>query len=295
MSDFRYLYRECRLCGRECSVDRTLGERGVCASGDVPAVARVALHHWEEPPISGWGGSGTVFFSGCSLGCVYCQNRSISTSAVGEYMDSKRLADEMLSLERQGAHNINFVTPTHFIPHVIESVTLARDMGLKIPIVYNTGGYDSPSALKLLSGIVDIYLTDFKYIQAKTSASLSQAENYPDVAKHAFLEMHRQQPTPIFDGDIMKKGVIARVLLLPGHVAMAKLTLKYLYETYGDSIYISLMSQYTPSFYKGEDRNLKRKVTKFEYDKVLDLVQELDLEGFCQDRQSATSDYTPDF
>ena len=288
-------YRKCQLCYRECGVDRTAGELGFCGATDKMTVARAALHMWEEPVISGERGSGTVFFSGCSLGCVFCQNKDISTSRViGKELSADALSSVMLSLERQGAHNINFVTPTHFAPSIKTAVYLAREKGLSVPIVYNTSSYDSVDSLCMLSGTVDIYLADFKFYMPRTAKLLSSAEDYPLRAKEAILEMVRQIPTPIIEDGIMKRGVIVRVLLLPSHVAEAKLIVKYLYEAYGDNIYISLMSQYTPI---GEQMPpLDRRVTRAEYYELVEYAEKLGIDNcFIQERESAGTAYIPDF
>ncbi|MBQ7363572.1 MAG: radical SAM protein [Clostridia bacterium] len=282
------------LCGRECGVDRVSGARGFCRCGNTASLARASLHAWEEPIISGTRGSGTVFFSGCSLGCVFCQNRGISKSPVGEYATAEDISRVMLSLEMQGAHNINFVTPTHFAPTVAEAISIARKSGLTVPIVYNTGGYDSLAALALLDGLVDIYLADLKYVRSKSATELSCAENYPEVAKAAIAEMVRQQPTPHIDGGIMTRGVIVRVLLLPSHTAEAKLAVKYLYETYGNSIYISLMSQYTPI--EGVPPSIARRVTRAEYGELVEYASSLGItRAFVQDKESASDAYIPEF
>lgn len=258
-------------------------------------IARAALHLWEEPPISGDRGSGTIFFSGCSLSCVYCQNGEISRGRVGRSVTHDGLADIMLRLQADGAHNINFVTPTHFIPSVAESVRLARARGLAIPTVYNTGSYDTPEALRMLDGLIDIYLPDLKYYTQKTAAALSNAPDYPTVARDAISEMYRQVGDPIFDADgIMKSGVIVRILLLPGHVAEAKLSLKYLLDTYGDGIYISLMNQYTPM--KGMKPPLDRPVTREEYAQLTDYAERLGLKnGFTQEFGTASESFIPPF
>ncbi len=287
-------YTRCNLCGHACLVNRSAGEVGICRSGDTPTVSRAALHMWEEPIISGTRGSGTIFFSGCSLGCVFCQNRDISSSPVGEYAPTERLARMMLSLEADGAHNINFVTPTHFAPTVAEAISSAREEGLSIPIVYNTGGFDSEEGLSLLNGLVDIYLPDFKYVRPGTAGKLSHAENYPEVARAAIAEMVKRQPRAVIDDGIMKRGVIVRVLLLPGHVAEAKLAVKYLYSTYGDKIYISLMSQYTPM--PGMPGSLSRRVTHDEYRELTDYAAGLGVtRAFVQDLNSSDIEYIPEF
>ena len=287
-------YNSCLLCGRRCGADRTGGRLGYCKMSDVPTLARAALHAWEEPCISGTRGSGTVFFSGCSLGCIFCQNREISGGEVGREVTDSRLAEILLDLEAVGAHNINFVTPTHFAPSVVSSVRLARERGLSIPIVYNTASYDSVECLKMLDGTVDIYLADYKYHLPRTAEKLSHAGNYPEVARAAIAEMVRQRPRPVIEDGIMREGVIIRLLLLPGHVAEAKLAVKYLYETYGDSVYLSLMSQYTPM--PGMSRPLDRRVTREEYDELVDYAIEKGVSlAFVQEGTAASESFIPPF
>ena len=287
-------YKECRLCARACGVDRTRTV-GYCRVGADMSVARAALHFWEEPPISGSRGSGTIFFSGCSLSCVFCQNREISRGRAGKMVTSEQLANIMLDLQSQDAHNINLVTPTHFIPSIKEALILAKARGLTVPIVYNTGSYDTPKALRMLDGLIDIYLPDLKYYTTRTADALSNAEDYPDVAREAIAEMYRQVGEPIFDADgIMKRGVIVRILLLPGRVAEAKLSLKYLLDTYGDGIYISLMNQYTPM--EGMTPPLDRPVTHEEYAQLTDYAERIGLKkGFTQEFGTASESFIPPF
>ena len=240
------IYENCTLCARACRVNRVAGERGYCKMPSEPYVARIGLHMWEEPIISGRGGSGTVFFSGCSLRCVYCQNAEISRAAVGRKMSEREIVKKVLELEKNGAENINFVTPTHYAPHLTTLIPKARRAGLTIPIVYNTGGYESVETLRRLEGLVDIYLPDFKYADPDLAARDSRAPDYPEVVRAALEEMVRQCPTPILDEDgIMRRGVIVRHLMLPGAYRNSHDVVKYL-ATYGDRIYISLMNQYTP-------------------------------------------------
>lgn len=287
-------YQSCRLCARLCGVNREAGEVGFCGMGSIPYVARAALHRWEEPIISGERGSGTIFFSGCSLGCVFCQNTEISRGVSGLPVSAERIAQMMLGLEGQGAHNINFVTPTHFIPSVRDAIICARTSGLSVPIVYNTGSYDTKEALRTLDGLVDIYLPDFKYYSERTAQAYSLASDYPSVAKDAVAEMVAQRGAPIVDGGIMKSGVVVRVLLLPSHVAEAKLTVKYLLDTYGDSIYISLMNQYTPM--TGMNPPLNRTVTHAEYRELVDYAAEKGLKnGFVQEWGTAKESFIPPF
>ncbi len=287
-------YKSCNLCARRCGVNRTKMPGRCNMTADV-YISHYWLHRWEEPPISGTNGSGTIFFDGCSLGCKFCQNAVISRGRNGRPVTTKELSDIMLSLEEDGAHNINLVTPTHFVPSITEAVTLAKEKGLKLPIVYNTSSYDTPETIKSLSGTVDIYLPDFKYFTSKTAKEYSDAENYPESAKAAINEMVSQAGAPAFDADgIMTRGVIVRILLLPAHVAEAKLILKYLYDTYGDKIYISLMSQYTPM--PGMKKPLDRKVTREEYRQLTDYAEKLGVtNAFIQEGESAAESFIPPF
>ena len=288
------LYKECRLCARNCGIDRT-ESAGYCKMKNDIYVSRAALHFWEEPPISGTKGSGTIFFSGCSLSCVFCQNREISRGRVGKEVGIDRLSEIMLELQMQGAHNINFVTPTHYIPSIAEAIKLSRANGLTIPIVYNTGSYENPEALKLLNGLVDVYLPDLKYYTPKTALAYSKAEDYPTIARKAIYEMVHQVGKPTFDEQgMMKKGVIVRILLLPGHVAEAKLSLKYLIDSYGDDIYVSLMNQYTPM--PDMKPPLNRRVTREEYEQLIDYAEKIGLKnGFTQDFGTAVESFIPPF
>lgn len=283
------------LCARACGVDRTKGELGYCKKGSVPMLARAALHFWEEPPISGTRGSGAIFFSGCSLGCIYCQNEEISHGGLGISTGTERLASLCLSLEQQGAHNINFVTPTHYMPSVRVAILCAREQGLCIPTVYNTSAYDSAAALCSMEGTVDIYLPDFKYIREDLAARYSLAKDYPGIAKKALAEMVRQQPSLTYNEEgMLMRGVIVRVLVLPGAVANAKLTLRYLYDTYGNQILYSIMRQYTPR--KGMPSPLHRRVTEEEYEDVLSYALRIGIrDAFTQSADSASESYTPPF
>lgn len=236
----------CTLCPRACGVDRAHGALGRCGVPADPIVARAALHAWEEPCISGVRGSGTVFFSGCSLGCVFCQNTEIAHGLRGKTVSRERLAEIFLQLEEAGAHNINLVTPTHYAALLPEVIERARALGLTVPIVYNSSGYERPETLRMLSGYIDIYLPDFKYTDPALAERYAAAPDYPEVAKAALREMVAQCPAPILDGEgMMARGVIVRHLMLPSAYRNSHDAVKYL-ATYGNSIYISLMNQYTP-------------------------------------------------
>lgn len=292
MSNFSY--SSCELCARRCRVDRTSEKTGFCKSSDKPRITRAALHFWEEPIISGTRGSGTIFFSGCSLGCIYCQNYRISRAPVGREVTPDELAAEMLKLEKSGAHNINFVTPTHFAPSVAASIRAARVLGLSIPVVYNTGSYDTKETVRALDGLVDIYLPDLKYYRPESAERLSFAKNYPTVAREAIAEMVRQHPTPVIEDGIMRSGVLVRVLLLPSHVAEAKLSVKYLYETYGDNVYVSLMNQYTPM--QGMTSPLDRTVTNAEYSELVTYAERIGVtNAFIQEGGTQKESFIPKF
>lgn len=293
-STLKEKYSYCRLCARNCGVDRLGGEIGFCKCSATPKIARASLHHWEEPIISGVRGSGTIFFSGCSLGCIFCQNAEISFGAHGKEVSEQRLADIMLELQDKGAHNINFVTPTHFAPTVCDAVKIAKAKGLVISIVYNTGSYDNIETVKLLDGTVDIYLADYKYNRKQTAKAYSRAENYVEVSRLAIEEMVAQRGEPVVENEIMRSGVIVRILLLPGHVAEAKLSVKYLYEKYGDKIYISLMNQYTPM--KNMPAPLDRRVSSEEYRELVDYAVKKGVSlAFVQDGDTAKESFIPPF
>lgn len=289
--------KECRLCPRNCGADRMAGQKGFCGTDTEIMVARAALHMWEEPCISGKEGSGAVFFSGCSLGCNFCQNRRISRGQRGKKITLEHLVELFFQLQEQGANNINLVTAGHFLPQVAVALEMAKEQGLHIPVVYNSSGYEKAKTLKMLDGLVDIYLPDFKYMDAVLAKKYSHAQDYPEIAKEALSEMVRQVGEAEFDSrGMMKKGVIVRQLLLPGHVKDAKNVLKYLYETYGDRIYISMMNQYTPMQETFEDPLLNRRVTKREYRRWLDYAADLGVtNGFYQEGGTAKESFIPAF
>lgn len=287
----------CNLCPRECNVDRGLGKVGFCKVPNQIKVSRAALHFWEEPCISGAEGSGTVFFSGCNLRCVYCQNRKIAEGVYGKEITIDRLAAIFLELQKQGANNINLVTPSHYVLQIIEALKRAKKQGLKLPIVYNSGAYEKVETLKLLEGYVDVYLPDFKYMDSTLSSQYSGAADYSRVAKEAIGEMVRQIGTIEFnDKNIMTKGVIVRHLVLPGHTRDSKRIVEYLYKTYGNDIFISILSQFTPVSGLENFPEINRKVTEEEYDKVVDYAIEIGVEnGFIQEGDVAKESFIPDF
>lgn len=287
----------CALCPRECKVDRSKAT-GYCGSLETIKVARAALHMWEEPCISGEKGSGTVFFSGCPLHCVYCQNRAIAGGGVGKELSISELSEVFLKLQKEGANNINLVTPTHYIPQIAQALKLAKNNGLSIPIVYNTGSYEKVESLRKLRGLVDIYLPDCKYFSSEIGAKYSNAPDYYEVAMAAIKEMYEQVGEPCFNEDgIMTKGVIVRHLLLPGLLEDSKKIIKALYEQYGDSIYLSIMNQYTPMpGIETKYPELGMKVTDEEYEALVDYAIEIGVEnGFIQEGETATESFIPDF
>lgn len=290
-------YENCLLCPRKCGINRRTGQTGVCGVSSEIKVARAALHYWEEPCISGKRGSGAVFFSGCSLHCVFCQNREISDGKEGKVISKERLSDIFMELEGKGANNINLVTPGQYIPDIVWAVNNARSRGMKLPIIYNTSGYENVTELKQLEGIVDVYLPDFKYMDSTLSAMYSRAKDYPSVAKQALSEMVRQQPDVVIDDatGLIQKGVIVRQLLLPGHVNDAKAVLKYLYDTYHDHVYISMMSQFTPITLK-DYPEINRTVTRREYERLVDYALEIGItNAFIQEGDVAKDSFIPAF
>ena len=294
----KQILERCQLCPRDCRVNRLKGEKGYCKQTSEVMIARAALHLWEEPCLTGENGSGTVFFSGCTLGCVYCQNRSIATSEVGKNISIARLADIFFELKEQGAHNINLVTGTHFIPQIVEALKIAKEKGLELPIVYNTSGYERIESLQMLRGYVDIYLPDLKYKESEVSKRYSHAKNYFDYASKAIAEMVSQVGTPIFDEEtgLMKKGVIVRHLCLPGNAKDTRAILRYLYQTYGDTIYMSIMNQFTPVCDLQAYPEINRRLTEREYNRMIDYALHLGIEqAFVQEGETAKESFIPEF
>ncbi len=292
--------KSCRVCPRECGVDRTAGQYGFCKAGAEVIVARAALHYWEEPCISGKEGSGAVFFSGCSLGCIYCQNVEISgikSRLPGIAVSIEKLGRIFTDLQdKEHANNINLVTAAHYIPQVAKALTIARSRGLKIPVIYNSGGYEKVSSLRMLEGLVDVYLPDFKYFSPQTAKQYSHAEDYPKIAAAAIAEMVRQTGPVRFSSPqgLIEKGVIVRHLLLPGHVSEAKKIVSYLHETFGPDIYLSMMNQYTPMPHMKGEPLLSRKTTKREYDRLISHALEIGVEnGFIQEGETAKESFIP--
>lgn len=289
----------CVECPRKCKKQRVEGQvetYGYCRVSKELKVARAALHFWEEPCISGEEGSGTVFFSGCNLQCVYCQNVEIAKGVRGKIISIERLAEIFLELQEKGANNINLVTPSHYYKQIKEALLLVKEK-LLIPVVVNTSSYDCVENLKEMEGLVDIYLADFKYLDRELAKKYSNAPNYPQVAKEALKEMFRQVGEPVFDEEgRMKKGMIIRHLLLPECKEDSKAVIKYLYETFGDLVFISIMNQYTPLSHVVSYSELNRTVTEEEYDEVVDFAIELGIEnGFIQEGETAEESFIPNF
>lgn len=295
-------YSSCILCPRKCGIDRNKNI-GYCKEGARLHVARAALHMWEEPCISGTNGSGTVFFSGCNMGCVFCQNSRISRGETGKYIDIERLVEIFFELKEKGANNINLVTGDMFIPSIRKAITEAKNQGLGLPFLLNTSSYLTVDTVKSLDGLIDIYLPDFKYIREEDAVKYSNAPGYPEHAKNAIDEMVRQVPECEFtkeksdeERDILKRGVVVRHLLMPGMLIQAKMIVKYLYERYGDKIYISLMNQYTPGDAVENYPEINRKVTEREYDSLVDYAAQIGVtNGFMQVGETADESFIPDF
>ena len=292
------LLENCRLCPRQCGVNRRAGEKGFCgAVGEKVRVARAALHFWEEPCISGERGSGTVFFSWCTMRCVFCQNREIRSGEAGADITIERLADIFLEQQGRGAHNINLVTPTHYLPQIILALEMARERGLTLPVVYNTSGYERAEMLRLLEGVVDVWLPDFKYLTDALAKEYSGAPGYSETALAALDEMVRQAGEPQFDDDgMMTRGVIIRHLCLPGHLEESRQVVKTLFERYGNTVYYSLMNQYTPPSQKLRWPNLNERFPDKDYDQLIDFAVDLGLEnGFVQEEGTAEESFIPAF
>lgn len=289
------MLKNCKLCPRACGVDRTR-TRGLCGANDQIEAARASLHLWEEPPISGEHGSGTVFFSHCSLGCVFCQNRGISRrDGFGKPLSSEDLAQTFLSLAQQGAHNINLVTGVHYVPQIIQALSLARSRGLHLPVVYNSSGYECSETLRLLEGYVDIYLPDYKYYSSYYASRYSHAEDYREIAVAAITEMLRQTGAPQFDDNgLLIRGTIIRHLMLPGLSNDTAQVLRDIATRFGDTALVSLMRQYTP-FDMQDWPELNRTITDSEYADACELFRSLGLGGFFQHSESISKSFIPAF
>ena len=287
---------KCDICPRKCGINREKDELGFCQMKDKIKIARYSLHYWEEPIISGETGSGTIFFSGCNLKCIFCQNYKISSENIGKEISVERLKEICLELQNMGANNINLVTGTHFLPLIKEALTLAKKEGLTIPIVYNTSSYENVESLKEMEGLIDIYLPDLKYYDNKLAENFSLANNYFEIATNAIKEMVRQTGKPVIENNIMKKGVIVRHLLLPNHLEDSKKISKYLHDTYNKDIYISIMNQYTPIKKFDKYPELNRTLTDKEYDELVNYACDLNItQAFIQEGETCKESFIPDF
>ncbi len=287
---------KCTICPRKCNIDRE--ERsGFCGVSWDIKVARCAPHMWEEDCISGTNGSGAVFFSGCNLRCVYCQNYNVSTNALGWTVTAEELADEFIRLQNLGVHNINLVTPTHYTIQIIMSLDIARQRGLNIPVVYNCGGYESVETIKMLKGYVDIFLTDFKYSDNEMALRYSAVKDYFNVAKDALDAMFEITGPPVFDeSGLIKRGIIVRHLMLPGYIKDSKKVLKYLHDRFGEDIYISIMSQYTPLPHVKDYPEINRRLYPAEYKRLVEYAIDIGIvNGFVQDMETADESFIPEF
>ncbi len=280
----------CDLCPRECNIERTEYTGGFCGVGKLPKIARIAPHYDEEPILSGKNGAGTIFFSGCSLRCVFCQNYTISSEDTGRYITPYQLSEEYRRLEDLGVHNIEFVTPTHYVDAIIESLGYYRP---KVPLVYNSSGYDKVAPLRKLDGIIDIYLPDLKYSDNALSSRLSSCDDYVQTATAAISEMIRQTGDILIEDGLIKRGVMIRHLVLPSHVKNSIGVLELIKNNWGATIPVSLMSQYFPAGKADRYPDINRSLTAREYKKVLDKLYELDLDGFAQELSSADKKYVP--
>lgn len=289
------LLKNCKLCPRKCGINR-YEKKGTCGATNKIKLAYYSLHMWEEPIISGKNGSGTLFFSNCNLRCVYCQNKKISLDGYGKIISNKKLGEIMLKLQEEGAHNINLVTPTHYVPQIATVLHKIKGNVLKIPVVYNTSSYENVGTLMVMRNLVDIYLADLKYFDDELGKRYSKCDNYFETATMAIDEMYRQVGKyELDDSGMLKKGIVVRVLILPGHTRDAKEVINYLYKTYKDDIFISIMNQYTP-VNACEYENLNRKVTDEEYDEVIDFAVSIGVKNaFIQEGATASESFIPEF
>ena len=289
------LLKNCNLCPRKCGVNRYI-EKGFCGATNKVKVAYYSLHMWEEPPISGTNGSGTIFFSNCNLRCLYCQNKKISIDGYGKLISNKKLSEIMLKLQDMKAHNINLVTPTHYVPNIISVLKKIKNKELKIPVVYNTSSYENVGTIISCRNLIDIYLADLRYFDDKLGEKYSLCSNYFETATMAIDEMYRQVGKYELDKNgLLKKGLIVRVLIIPGHIDDSKKIIEYLYKTYHDDIFISIMNQYTPINYC-KYSNLNRKLTKEEYDEVINYALSIGVSNaFIQEEGTQDESFIPDF
>lgn len=288
------MLEKCELCGFRCKVNRK-EKSGVCRCGVLPKLALVSKHMWEEPCISGEEGSGTIFFSGCNFSCIFCQNYQISQEGFGKDITIERLAEIFLEQQENGVNNINLVSPTPYVPVIIEALKLAKEKGLKLPIVYNTNGYETKETIKMLEGYVDIYLPDLKYFDAEIGMQYSKIPNYFEVATQAILEMWKQVGKPVFnEKGVLQRGLMIRHLILPGNVMQTKKILNWIKENLPSDVYVSVMAQYFPTYKAKEDKLLGRKISKREYEIVLDLLEDFE-NGYIQELGTHEEEYVPNF
>ena len=289
--------KSCNICPHRCKVNRLDGKIGRCKCDDKVKIALASIHHYEEPCISGKNGSGTIFFSNCNLNCIYCQNYEISQQGKGKIISIEHLAEIFVNQQKKDVNNINLVTPTMYVPQIIEAIKIAKNNGLNIPIIYNSNGYENVETIKMLKGYVDIYLPDLKYYSNKISKKYSNIDNYFEIAINAIKEMQKQVGNPVFDNNgIIKKGIIIRHLILPNHLLNTKNILKYIKENFNEDTYISLMAQYFPTYKAKEDKFINRKLTKKEYKEIESYLYSLDIKnGYIQDLGEHEEEYVPNF
>ena len=288
------MFEKCELCGFKCGINRN-NTYGVCKCGVIPKLALVSKHEWEEPCISGKNGSGTIFFSGCNLSCVFCQNYKISQENFGKEITVKRLAEIFIEQQERGVNNINLVSPTPYVPIIIEALKIAKENGLKIPIVYNTNGYDTVETIKMLDGYVDVYLPDLKYFDDNVSKKYSGCNRYFEVASEGILEMYKQVGSPKFNSEgIIQKGLIIRHLIIPGNIMQTKKVLNWIKENMPSDIYISIMAQYFPTYKATSDELINRKITRREYDRVCNIIEDFE-NGYIQELGEHEEEYVPNF
>jgi len=292
-----YMLKKCALCPRKCSVNRLDGELGFCNASKDIKIAKVSLHQWEEPCISGSLGSGTVFFSNCNLKCVFCQNHTISQEGIGKTVSINRLSEIFLQQQRRGAHNINLVTPTHYVPQIIEALKIAKSRGLNIPILYNSNSYENIDTIKALKGFIDVYLPDLKYYKDKYAIKYSNAPNYFNTASEVITEMVSQVGEAKFnDAGIIQKGVIIRHLMLPGLLFDSKKVIDFIHSTFNDSVYISLMNQYTPMHKAAKYSEINKPLNPNHYDALIDYCLNLGItKCFIQESGTSSKAFVPDF
>ena len=288
---------KCTLCPHKCGIDRKKGKIGRCKSTDKVKIALYSTHEFEEPCISGINGSGTVFFSNCNLNCIFCQNYEISQLGRGKEISTNELADIFLKQQEKNVENVNLVTPTSYVPQIIEAIQIARKHGFRLPIVYNTNAYENIETIKLLDGYVDIYLPDLKYVENDLAKKYSKIDNYFEIATEAIKEMYRQVGNPILNSDgIMQRGIMIRHLVLPTYIENSKKVLDWIKNNLPKEVYVSVMAQYFPTYMSKKDKRINRKLTKYEWNKILDYIEVLGIEnGFVQELGEHEEEYVPNW